>query len=590
MTSIKAPAVLALGLTAIAFPQDQALAQASPQPTRSELEPPDIGEELEEAQQPSDLQAPATDNCPLRDSALSVTISAVQFAQPDGTALDPQIAETLAGVETVSGAQPVSVICDIRDAANEALRADGWVASIQIPPQEIQDGTVRLNVITARIVEVRLRGDAGPYEKIVLDRAERLKQMVPLNERKAESLLLLAGDIPGLDIRLSLSPAGTEPGEVIGDLSVSYQSAAVLLNAQNYYARALGREVGYIRSEFYGLTGMGDITYVGGSSTFDFEEQIISQIGHIATLDAGGTTLGARATFAESRPVLPGVEFRTETTILGFDLTRPLKRSLDSNLSLAFGFDYVNQSSTVTTLNATQPVPISEDALRIFYLRGAGDFRKVDKNGRTKWRVNGTLELRKGVDIFGATEFLEPSQTSRARGAFTDGIPASRSDARADAFVVRAGVESELFISSQFSLYNKFSGQWTDDPLLNYEEFSLGNLSAGRGYDPGSNNGDRAFAATTELRSLVPLPKSLSQKVQAQLFAFHDFVLLDNLDPTSLETNRNLESVGGGVRLTLPGKARLEVSYVSPRDRALVIDQAPPTDRVLVSLTVRFGQ
>ncbi len=68
--------------------------------------------------------------------------------------------------------------------------------------------------------------------------------------------------MPGLDVALSLRPSGGEAGTVIGDLTISSRRFALFANAQNYNSALLGRETVYARGEVYGLTGLGDITYL----------------------------------------------------------------------------------------------------------------------------------------------------------------------------------------------------------------------------------------------------------------------------------------------------------------------------------------
>jgi hemolysin activation/secretion protein len=568
----------ALALSICLAPAVQAQVAPPPDPLPGQLPPPETTTLAtpDAAQQPSrvnvDSRAALEQRpCPFDGSDLRLTLNEVQFTRIDGSPLPPEIAEALSGLAIPKGDQSVRSICEIRDSANDALRRQGWIASVQVPPQEINTGTLRLNVVTAHIVETRVRGNAGPYEGVMRARIAELEALDPLNEHAAERILLLAGDIPGLDIQLSLRPAGTGPGQVIGELTINYRRFAILGNAQNYNSKLLGRETGYVRAEVYGLTGMGDTTYIGASTTADFQEQKILQVGHIAQLDRSGTTLGARFSYAWSRPDLKPLDYRTDTLIGGFDLIQPIVRSVNTNLRATGGFDYVDQLTKIGTGSGL--VPLTTDKLRILYLGLQGDKRATRLDGSVAWSLRGGVEIRKGFDILGAT-----------KPGFSGGQIQSRVDGEADAFVARANLQATVGIGRFFNLVGEMQGQWANAPLLNYEEFSLGNLTIGRGYDPGANSGDRAVGLRGEAQVNLPI----SSKVNTQLFGFYDYVKIVNLDPGSIEADRQFRSIGGGLRLALPGKVLFEIAYAHPIDKALTIDKAPPPNRVLVSLSFRF--
>ena len=520
-------------------------------------------------------RAVRTAPCPLESSSVRVVLSSVRFTQPDDKPLVPEIARALAEVRVPNpGEQPISAVCTVRDTANAALRRKGYIASVQIPPQSITSGELKLIVVTARITEVRVHGDAGHYRDALLARIARLKALDPLNERDAERILLLASDIPGLTVQLSLRPAGTVPGAVIGDLTISRRRFAVLANIQNYGSRELGRFTGYARGEYYGLLTASDVAYVGLSSTAQIREQQVAQVGYTTGLFSGGATIGGRLNYAWSRPDLGQLDLRSRSLIGGIDLLMPLVRSLDSNLTVGGGGEIIEQRTRVFTEDGSSPLNL--DKLRVLYLRSFGSVRARRSDGREVVSLAGGVEVRKGLGILGATPRGETSTAS--------GYTPSRFNADPQALVVRANVDGVVH-AGPVSAATDVKAQWSNHALLNFEEFAIGNLTSGRGYDPGSNSGDRAVGLANELRFDVGLIRTLP----IQLFGFGDIVWLWNLDQNTTERYRRLRSAGGGARVTLPGRMFLELSYAHPFDKPLSISPEKPPERVLVSLTAQFS-
>lgn len=564
----------ALGLASGAQAQAQSQGQV---PTREEVNPPPPTRD----ERPSSVSVDSSGAfprgpCPLDNSDLRTTIPDVQFGGVGGEPLPPELVPVLAGIDAPAGEQPVRVVCDIRDEANAALRRARYVATVQIPPQRLDGGPLKLEVVSAHIVETRVRGDAGPYEDLIESRITTLQSLDPLNEADAERLLLLADDVPGLDVRLALQPAGRAPGEVIGELTVDYRPYTLIANVQNYNSKQLGRETGYLRAEFYGLTGLGDTTYVAGSSTFDFEEQRIAQIGHEMLLDQTGTLLALRATFADSRPDLPNLALRTKSWILNAELTQPLLRTVYDNFYAGLGFESVDQRTKLGG-GTGGAAPLNLDRIRTGYMRFNGNSRRLRPDGVETYAANGFVEFRKGLDIFDATK----------TGAITPaGYAPSRFEGDAKAWVIRGQFDGKIGFGPIFELAASVRGQWTNQPLLNYDEFSIGNLTVGRGYDPGANTGDKAYSTSFEARANIPT----GPKLATQVYGFYDGIRLWNLDTGSAEADRRLESYGGGVRFTLPGRARLDLTYAHPLDPPLLTGTTAkvPKDRFLVSLTAQL--
>lgn len=509
-------------------------------------------------------------SCPLETSDLRLNLASVIFVDPRGQALDSRLAGLLADLgPAVAGDQPVSVLCRLRDQVNARLNAAGYLALARIPAQEIATGEVRIEVVTARIVEIRTSGDLGAFGDVLDRRLRAMRDVAPLNRRDLESVLLQTGDIPGVDVNLTLRSAGGQPGDMIGLLQVQTRRAQVLVNAQNYGSSQLGPVVATVRGEFYGLTGHADRTYLSYSGSADGEEIKVWQAGHDFALNEAGLRMTLDASFAQSRPDLDRLDLRSQSEIFGFGFSQPLVRSLVRTVTGAAGLEILNQRTRLEP-GAT---PFTRDRLRVAYARLDGSTTWRPGAGWSDVALNGYVEARKGLDVFDASEI----------GQIEDGYYPSRLDGYPEAAVLRGELIADVHPRPGISIGAQVFGQWSDEPLLNLEEFSAGNYSYGRGYDPGSTGGDRAAALRLEPRAILPIHGPFV----VQLTAFYDLVRIWNLGEFA-EGRRTLESVGGGVRITSPGRFSLDAVYARPLDRAAPGDTGRADDRVLVSLNTRF--
>jgi hemolysin activation/secretion protein len=509
--------------------------------------------------------------CALEESDVKVAITTLALERPDGSPLPAELQALLAGVDSdLHGEQPIAVVCKVRDRINQRLDDAGYVALAQIPPQQISSGVLHIQVVTARIAEMRIVGEAGPFRAQLERAVEKIRALDPLNRREAVRLLLLTGDIPGLDVTLTLSSANAAPGDVIGTLNVSAQRFAVVANVQNYGSKQLGPWIGSIRGEAYGLTGLADRTYVAYSNAVDWNEVRVVQAGHDFAVTPSGLRLGLRGSLAWSRPDIEDLDLRSRAVIAGLDLSMPLVRKVSTTVLATGGFELINQKARFHTDTAS--LPFTDDRLRVLYARIDGDFH-FESNAHEFLRARTSLELRKGLDVLNATK----------KGVATASGSPSRIFGDPEAFVVKGSIDASIRPRGPFQLDLGAFGQWTHDPLLNLEEFSLGNYTHGRGYDPGSNGGDRAYGFTVEPRVKLPVPR-----FGVEASAFYDWVRLENIDPGSAVPKRTLRSVGGGLRVLWLPRLVLDLTYAHPLDRVLPSDKKKPSDRFLVSLTAKL--
>ena len=583
------PALLAVGLAgSLAAP---ATAQVNP---GAVARPPTAGE-LDRAPPPAAVAAPrasvrsrgfAPGPCPeaLANSPLTAPLKSVAFSGPGGAALPPELAELLAGVSAgLDGrALPLAEICRIRDAASAALARARYVAVVQVPEQTLSDGVLQLRVTTARIVELRVRGEPGKGKARLEGLLAKLKQIDPLNENEAERILLLANDIPGTQVNLELRPAPSGvAGEVIGEVQLQTTPGSLVMNVQNYGSEQIGRWSGVLRGDLYGLTGLADRTYLSVFATSDVRELVVLQAGHDFAVGNNGLRVGANGTYAKTKPTLPnaaaGFDLNSESVLASIFASYPLVRSTSSNVKLGGGLDLIEQRTRAIGQL------INLDQIRTVWARVDGDVQERPQPMRAPaWRLGGYLELRQGLPLLGATPQGGKGGTA---------IP-TRFEGNARAFVGRAGLNGEgrlRFGADQTwaaTLALDVRGQWTPDPLLAFDEFAVGNLTIGRGYDPGATAGDRVVGGSAEFRLGKPLPLS-AKDFAVEAIGFYDHVELWNLDTNNFEKRRTLRSAGGGIRATWGTHVRLDLLYAKALDKALAIDTEKPGGRLLLSLTVR---
>jgi hemolysin activation/secretion protein len=511
--------------------------------------------------------------CPLADPKFAdvrVTIRDVVFNGLKGASPEEMRAawSPFAGTE-----QPVAVLCEIRDAAATILRDKGYLAAVQVPTQRIENGVIRMETLYARITTIRARGQTSGAEAKLAAYLSKLTEDEYFDRNRAERYLLLARDLPGYNVQLTLKPAGTGPGELVGEVAVLRRAYSLDVMVQNLASQETGRWGAQVRGQAFGLTGLGDVTTLSFYSTFDFKEQKILNVAHSFRPGSEGLTIDGQFTYAWTKPdigaggIVP--DLKAKTLFWTIDARYPIVRRQTSNLWGAVGFDFVDQKVDFFG-------PLTRDKLRVLWLRA--DWDAVDLSARSPaWQLAAFAEVRRGLGIFDATEGCDglcPIGTT----------PPSRFDGDATATVLRAGGQGQLALGKDFAIAVAPRLQYALDALLSFEEFTAGNYTVGRGYDPATLSGDSGVGVTAELRGprLLPLKQS---KLTLQPYVFGDAAWVWNKnDGVGAE---HLKSAGGGIRAELGDRFRLDGNVAVPLEKT-GFDNRKGDVRLLVTLTTRI--
>lgn len=554
-------------LTAIALatsaltPTAAALAQAAPGASAAELDPSARVARPPPPRANGAFSPEPPGPCPLEGSDVQVTLTSVSFRGSTAVG-DPALRSAYAAY--LGKAQPVSVLCAIRDQAARIIFDQGVLARVEIPEQRISAGALVLDVIEAHVVNVRVRGDVGPAQDAIERYAEKLRGMKPFDMARAQRYLLLASDVPGVRVRAAIRPStSAERGAVDIDLSVAREGPDVFANVQNTGSQAVGRWGGLVRGQFAGYTAWGESTAITAFHTLDSNEQWLLQAAESARFGAEGLVGRASLTYGESRPgaALKAADLHSKSLVGAFEAAYPLIRSRNRNLNVAGGLDWIDQRTSLSG------VRLSHDELRIAFARADGDVR-AEIAGRPVL-VTGGATVRRGVSVFG--------------GSRRGDVDLTRAFANPEAWVVKGQTGLDVALSPRLSAMLRGQAQYSDSALLPYEQIALGGLTVGRGYDPAALLGDKGVSVASELRYG---PWQLHPKVVAAPYAFLDtgYVVNNRAALTGLSRSRTLTSVGAGVVFRMFNRANLEVTYAHPLD-STAPGRARAGDRVLIQLT-----
>jgi hemolysin activation/secretion protein len=264
------------------------------------------------------------------------------------------------------------------------------------------------------------------------------------------------------------------------------------------------------------------------------------------------------------------------------ELGYPIVRRESETVRGSIGMDVVNQD---VWLNQ---VALTRDRLRVAFLRlgidaVASNIGLQFSKAEPPWHFTGQLEVRQGIDGLGATHDCGPLGINCLG---VGKVAPSRLEGQADATVLRLTSYGEYRPIPKVTFALGLRAQYSGKALLSFEDFSAGNYTVGRGYDPGALLGDRGWGTQLELRYGSRVPVSATRPA-IEGYVFWDHAEVSHLASAIIVTQREcLNSVGWGARVNrnrfvLDAGLAIPLTHVGPINRK-------PDPRFLISLTTRL--
>jgi hemolysin activation/secretion protein len=322
-------------------------------------------------------------------------------------------------------------------------------------------------------------------------------------------------------------------------LSVEHDTVQASLYVDNRATDAVGRLQAYARANFNSLVVDGDQFAVGFFTTpRSFEGLIYGEAAYALILNRFGTTLTASASLTTSDvgANLFGLPTEGRSERVSLLLSHPFSRGRTFSLWANFGLEARDLRG------AQSGITIYDERLRV---------------------ISASLTLRHAAGNGTTTLYAEASGGLKGLGA-SDPHDAllSRPDARTDFMKAELQLSRYQNIGSTFGLYVAASGQVSANPLPASEEFAVGGAQFGRGYDYWAVSGDHGVSAQIELRHGKNPGWSLLRFYQ--LYGFYDVGWVWNRNMAPEFRDWSLESIGVGLRLTLPRSVYLTYESAWP--------------------------
>lgn len=428
----------------------------------------------------------------------------------------------------------------IAGAISDLYRGAGFhLSRAVVPPQDIADGRVRIQVIEGAIVQAELRGDGAeqfgvrPMLGSVL--AEQPSRLATL-----ERQLFLINGRPGVRITdTALEEIGGTTGRFRLVVHLKTWHVFSSFGLDNLGSSSVGPWQTYATGAFNSYLAPGDTLAVNLSTIAnDPRELSFARLSYDAPVGVDGVRLGASVLYSAVRP--------------------GDARRLDSDITTTEAFELrasivplQSQSSSLTLTAATTFSNVSEhdlygpwynDHIRTASL--TADYRLQDRFGGVNFA---TLTYRQGLDVFGASHFNDDLL--------------SRDGAASNFSVLNVWFTRYQTLNDAWSLKLSAASQTASRPLFTSQQFYLGGAAFGRGYGAAEISGDNGLAGSLELRFDQKL--NFRYWTGYQLYAFGDAGAVWN-DGYRLSEGLALTSAGAGVRFFLPDDLQADLGVAVP--------------------------
>ena len=439
----------------------------------------------------------------------------------------------------------------------------GYVSSgAYIPPQELDDGTVKIAILEGTLEGINVSGTQRLSENYISSRIAAAAGK-PVNvERLLSALQLLRLD-PAIDNVSAELSAGIRPGTSLLDIEIQEADVFnVSTSFNNNRSPSVGSNQITVGLNHGNLLGLGDrfsfeYANTDGSNAFDFA--------YAVPLNTKNGTIEAiyarNSNDVIEEPFTP-LDIESELRYYQLGYRQPLV--LKPNRELALG---------ISLTRAESQTYLSDDSFQLS--RGA------DEDGETK--ISAVRLYQEFIDRDDREVLSFRSQLNVGVDVFN---PTINDDEPDSTFLSWRGQSQWVRrLDEDFLLLLRGDAQLSTGSLVPLEQFRVGGANSARGYRQDLSLGDNGLFASAELR--IPILRFEKIDGLVQVAPFFDLGTVWNNDDLEI-TNATLPSLGVGLNFSLGERFNARLDWGIPLSTVETEDSSLQEDGIYFSLNSNF--
>ena len=441
---------------------------------------------------------------------------------------------------------------ELADLITSYYQSKGYpITRAMIPAQTIAGGLVRIEVLEAKIGEVKLENSSRVRDALLQSTLTPLKNRGHVEQTSIDHVLLLLSDVPGITVKATLKPG---QGTGTSDLVVATPPLPALSGdfvTDNYGNRFTGQVRATGMLTYNNLLHQGDTVNFSGLNSGS--GLTYWRLAYEATVNGLGQRVGVSTSTLEyflGGPVSSANAYGG-AQVQSFWTRQPLVRSVKRNVYGQIQYDQLQTGDPSSSGNQ------AVRSLQNWTASLSGDAREAFfANGVSSWNAS----LTNGHVAFDdpSDELNNPAKT---QGRFSK---------------LNLNLAHLQGMGAKDSLYLSYVGQWANTNLDSSQKLSVGGANSVRAYRMGVISGDVGRVFSAEWRhELGPALKG-----QWRALAFFDTAQVTvNKNPWVTGTNSaTLSGAGVGLSWAGPGKwsGRATLAYPLGSIPALVNTTASP--------------